>query len=167
MNPDDFVSWLAPAAKAQCQCYGLPASVLIAQGALESGWGESVIGQFNLFGRKAVDGDKSLTVWTREYGDENSYSADDEHVYLGDGWWNIVAEFKDYDSLLQACDDWCILITQEPAYASAWGVWCTTSDIEQFVKAIAPVYATDPEYADNIIATIKANDLERFDSEVA
>lgn len=38
MTADKFVEWLAPAAQAQTRCYNLPASVLIAQGAIESGW---------------------------------------------------------------------------------------------------------------------------------
>ena len=50
MTTDEFIEWLAPAAQAQTRCYNLPASVLIAQGAIESGWGRAVIGQYNLFG---------------------------------------------------------------------------------------------------------------------
>jgi flagellum-specific peptidoglycan hydrolase FlgJ len=163
MTPEEFIDWIAPAAQAQCKCYGLPASILIAQGAIESGWGKYTIGQFNLFGRKAVENDKSLSVWTQEYGDETSYEADDDHIYLGDKWWKIKADFKEYDNLYQACDDWCILITQEPKYADAWEIWCETGDVEQFVQALAPVYATNPNYADDILTTVKANDLKQYD----
>lgn len=159
MSPDEFIEWLKPAAEAQCACYKLPASVLIAQGALESGWGAYTIGKFNIFGRKAVDGDESISVWTKEYGDENSYTEDDNHVYLGDGWWKIVADFKDYPDLYHACDDWCILMTQEKAYSEAVGLWYENGDIEEFVRAMAPVYATDPNYASNILSTIKACEL--------
>lgn len=159
MTPEEFIEWLKPAAEAQCACYGLPASVLIAQGAIESGWGAYKIGEFNIFGRKAVDGDKSISVWTKEYGNESAYDQDEQHVYLGNNWWNIVADFKDYDNLLQACDDWCILMTQEKAYAEAVGVWYETKDIEQFVNLMAPVYATGPTYAADILSTIRANEL--------
>jgi len=164
MTPEEFVTWLGPAAQVQCKPYNLPASVVIAQGAVESGWGASTIGKFNLFGRKAVSGDKCIQAWTREYGDENSYVADDSHIYQGDGWWRILDDFKDYDSLLQAIDDWCILITQEPRYADAWSVWCNTGDIVEFAQAMASAYATNPEYADNVLVTIRANDLTQFDA---
>lgn len=149
MTPDEFIQWLAPAAQAQTRCYGLPASVLIAQGALESGWGKYIIGRYNIFGRKWNGWGNYIELPTWE-------------CYDGE-WQQVMAKFQDYDNLLQACDDWCILITQESCYAEAWGIWCETRDIEQFVRALAPVYATDPDYADKILATIRCNDLTQYD----
>ena len=152
MTPEEFIQWLAPSAVAQCKPYNLPPSVVIAQAALESGWGRYTIGEYNLFGRKAVAGDKSIIVPTREC--------------YGGNWVTIEDAFKLYDSLLEAIDDWCILITQEPAYLPAWGIWCATGDVEQFVYALGPVYATDPEYAQKVMTTIRANDLTQYDLEV-
>ena len=152
MTPNEFVQWIAPSAIAQCKPYDLPPSVVIAQAALESGWGHYKIGEYNLFGRKAVTGDRSITVPTQEY-------------YDGE-WVMIDAAFKDYNNLLQAIDDWCILITQEPCYAPAWAAWYNTHDVEQFVRALGPVYATDPDYADKVIATIRANGLSDYDQGV-
>ena len=54
-------------------------------------------------------------------------------------------------------------MTEEPAYSEALSVWNNTWDIRQFVEAMAPVYATAPDYAGKIMATISANDLMRFD----
>ena len=150
MTQEDFIEWLAPSAKAQVDCYGLPASVLIAQGILESGWGKSIIGEYNLFGRKWGAWGNYIEVPTTEYYDGAYHDA--------------VDRFQDYDSLLQACDDWCILITQEECYGYAWGIWCATHDIEQFVRAFAEVYATDPDYADKILSIIRTNDLTQYDS---
>jgi flagellum-specific peptidoglycan hydrolase FlgJ len=48
----EFIQWLASAAQEERKKYNLPASVLIAQGAIESGWGEAIIGKYNLFGRR-------------------------------------------------------------------------------------------------------------------
>lgn len=62
-----------------------------------------------------------------------------------------------------AIKDWCVLMTEEPAYADALAEWENTWSVEAFVMAMAPVYATDPDYADKIISTINANDLMRFD----
>ena len=152
MTPEEFIEWLAPSAVAQCKPYNLPPSVVIAQAALESGWGNYTIGEYNLFGRKAVADDHYIIVQTEE-------------CYNGN-WVTIEDAFKLYGSLLEAIDDWCILITQEPAYLPAWGIWCATGDVEQFVYAIGPVYATDPEYAQKVMATIRANDLLQYDSEV-
>ena len=135
----------------QCKPYNLPPSAVIAQAALESGWGKYTIGEYNLFGRKAVSGDNYEVVETEEY-------IEGEVVTICD-------RFKLYDSLLEAIDDWCILITQEPVYLPAWGIWCATGDVEQFVYALGPVYATDPEYAQKVMATIRANGLTQYDSE--
>lgn len=148
MTPEDFIAWLAPAAQAQTKAYDLPASVLIAQGALESGWGENIIGQFNLFGRK--------------WNGTGSYIEQVTQECYHDEWQTITAKFQDYDNLLQACDDWCILMTQEPAYAEAYGIWCSTHKVEQFICAMATVYATDPNYADKLLEIIKANDLTTY-----
>jgi flagellar protein FlgJ len=149
MNPEEFISWIGPSAQAQCRCYLLPASVVIAQGAIESGWGQYVIGQYNLFGRKWNGSGPYIEQETQEY-------VDGEYVTETD-------KFQDYSSLLAAIDDWCILITQEPAYAVAWQTWCDTGDVKQFVDALAVVYATDPDYADKIMQTIHANNLYVYD----
>lgn len=152
MTPEEFIKWIAPSAKAQCICYNLPASVVIAQGALESGWGKYTIGEFNFFGRKWGGWGNYIKKATQEYYDGAMH--------------DTYAKFQDYKSLLQAVDDWCILITQERCYKDAWEIWSNTLDVAQFVKALAPVYATDPNYAQNILATIKANDLEQYDDYV-
>ncbi len=149
MTPHEFIDWLAPSAQAQCKCYDLPASVVIAQGALESGWGKYVIGNYNFFGRKWNGEGDYIEVPTQEWNGSEYVTETDK--------------FQDYPDLLHAIDDWCILITQEPVYANAWGVWCNTHDVDQFVRALGPVYATDPDYADKVISTIHANDLTQYD----
>lgn len=147
MEPEEFIAWVGPVAKGICSSYGLPASVCIAQAAIESGWGANVIGEYNLFGRKAVDGDPSLVVKTTEFyhGVETS----------------IFDNFKLYASLDEAIEDWCVLITQEPRYAE---VNNHLSNIDDFVRTLAPIYATNPGYADEILSIINANDLTKFDA---
>lgn len=53
-TPDEFFSAYAPAAMRQQQKYGIPASVILSQMALESNWGKSSLAQagFNYFGIK-------------------------------------------------------------------------------------------------------------------
>lgn len=146
MTPDEFISWLAPVAQRICASYHLFASVCIAQGALESAWGNSRIGEYNIFGRKAVVGDNALLVQTEEY---------------EDGVWETIdAVFKDYDSLEEAVEDWCILITTEPVYSECLNY---LDSIERFIAVLAPVYATDPDYAAKLLATIRANVLTVYD----
>ena len=143
---DEFIQWLAPTAQEETKKYNLPASVLIAQGAIESGWGESVIGQYNLFGRKWNGTGPYIDVSTQEY-------EDGQYV-------TVIAKFQDYDSLEEAVDDWCVLMTEEPCYAPAVQA---LPDTEQFVRLMAEKYATDPNYADEILETICANNLTQYD----
>lgn len=55
LTPDEFFRKYAPAAMRQQQKYGIPASVILSQMALESRWGNSSLAQagFNYFGIKA------------------------------------------------------------------------------------------------------------------
>jgi flagellum-specific peptidoglycan hydrolase FlgJ len=161
MAPDDFFKWLVPTAVPICKSYGLPSSVLLAQAALESGWNESTIGQFNLFGRKWNGVGDFIEDWTREEGDKNDYEQDEQHIYLGDSWWKIWAKFQNYASLKEAINDWCILITMEPSYKP---VNDHLDNLDEFVRTLAPIYATYAGYANDILMTICANNLTQYDT---
>lgn len=52
---------------------------------------------------------------------------------------------------------------EEPVYAAALNTWETTWSVEDFVYAMSPIYATDPEYGNKIMATINANNLMQYD----
>lgn len=149
MAPDDFIEMIGNAAGKICADYNLPASVCIAQAALESGWGKYVIGNYNYFGRKWNGWGEYVELPTKEY--------------TGGKFVTIQDKFQSYSSLDEAIEDWCVLMTEEPAYADALAEWESTWDVEAFIRAMAPVYATDLDYADKIISTINANNLMRFD----
>ena len=149
MTPDEFIDFIGDTAGKVCAKYNLPASVCIAQAILESGWGRYCIGQFNYFGRKWNGWGNYVRQQTTEY-------INGEYVTIYD-------KFQSYESLEEAIRDWCVLITEEPAYSNALAEWQSNWNVEDFVYALAPVYATDPDYAHKIIATINANNLYRFD----
>lgn len=149
MTPDEFIDFIGDTAGNVCAEYNLPASVCIAQAILESGWGRYCIGQFNYFGRKWNGWGNYVRQQTTEY-------INGEYVTIYD-------KFQSYESIEEAIRDWCVLITEEPAYADALAEWQSNWNVEDFVYALAPVYATDPDYAHKIIATINANNLFRFD----
>ena len=151
MTPDEFIDFIGDTAGKVCAEYNLPASVCIAQAILESGWGRYCIGQFNYFGRKWNGWGNYERMQTTEY----DY---DSCRYV-----TIYDKFQSYSSLEEAIRDWCVLITEEPAYSNALAEWQSNWNVEDFVYALAPVYATDPDYAHKIIDTINANNLYRFD----
>ena len=151
MTPDEFIDFIGDTAGKVCAEYNLPASVCIAQAILESGWGRYCIGQFNYFGRK-------WNGWGNyERRQTTEYDYDSCHYVT------IYDKFQSYSSLEEAIRDWCVLITEEPAYSNALAEWQSNWNVEDFVYALAPVYATDPDYAHKIIATINANNLYKFD----
>lgn len=149
MTPDEFIDYIGDTAGNVCAKYNLPASVCIAQAILESGWGRYCIGQFNYFGRK-------WNGW-------GNYERRQTTEYINGEYITIYDKFQSYESLEEAIRDWCILITEEPAYADALAEWHKDWSVTDFVYALAPVYATDPDYASKILATMDANDLYRFD----
>lgn len=150
MTPEEFIEYIGNRAGMVCADYNLPASVCIAQAAIESGWGRYCIGAFNFFGRKWGGWGEYVEKPTKEY---------DQAI----GYYDEIAKFQSYDTLDDAIRDWCVLMTEEPAYSDALNTWHNTWSVEEFVKAMASVYATDPDYANKIMATIRANNLMRFD----
>ena len=151
MTPDEFIDFIGDTAGKVCAEYNLPASVCIAQAILESGWGKYCIGNYNYFGRKWNGWGNYVRQQTTEYDYDSCH-------YV-----TIYDKFQSYSSLEEAIRDWCVLITEEPAYSDALDEWQSNWNVEDFVYALAPVYATDPDYAHKIIATINANNLYRFD----
>lgn len=149
MVPENFIEMIGPTASRICKVYNLPASVCIAQAALESGWGEAVIGQFNYWGRK--------------WGGWGNYEVHRTQEWIIGAYVTVDASFQSYDSLDQAVEDWCQLIRKEPAYAEAAAAWDASFNLTDFVTALAPVYATDPDYAQKVLSTIAANDLTVYD----
>ena len=126
---------------------GIPASVTIAQAALESGWGAFVPeGSFNYFGVKRGSWAGAYTVqWTRE-----------EH----DGHSRVVRDsFRVYSSLREACIDHALVFyngAYEPALAHR-------RQPMSFARLIAPTYATDGRYGEKLVYLIERYQLHRFD----
>lgn len=149
MTPDEFITFIGNTAGKVCAEYNLPASVCIAQAILESGWGKYCIGQYNYFGRKWNGWGNYEKQQTTEY--ENG-----EYVTIYD-------KFQSYSSLEEAIEDWCILITEDYKYSDVIVSWHENWSVKDFVYTLAPIYATDPDYAYKIMATINANNLTRFD----
>ncbi|MCI0508847.1 flagellar protein FlgJ [Chromohalobacter marismortui] len=137
-----FLSRLREPAEAAAKESGVPASLILAQAALETGWGEREIpthgggNSHNLFGIKAGDsweGD-TTSIMTTEYVDGRARQQRDE--------------FRVYDSFAAAFKDYAQLIGNNPRYAGV----VTASSPENAARALqSGGYATDPNYADKVI----------------
>ena len=149
-NPALFIAAIAPAAVASAAKTLVPASFTIAEAALESGWGTSqlAIQARNLFGVKADPSWRGPTfsLQTREF--------------LHGQWVMVPAKWRAYADWQGCMDDHAAFLHGNPRYASCFD----HTNGEGFAQAVADAhYATDPAYADKLIATMRAHDLAQFD----
>lgn len=139
---EDFIATLEPLAEQVARRLDVPARAIVAQSALETGWGQHVMHDaqgrpaWNLFGIKAGDDwqGRSITVPTMEVRDGVAVRE--------------VARFRAYDSPAEAVADYERLIGQRERYAEALG---SGQDVAAFANALKQAgYATDPDYAGKI-----------------
>jgi peptidoglycan hydrolase-like protein with peptidoglycan-binding domain/LysM repeat protein len=129
---------------------GVPASVTLAQAALESGWGKSGLTTQgnNFFGIKGKGPAGSVTMPTKEVLNGKRVTVD--------------APFRKYNSPSESFADHGNFLRQNKRYSEAFK---HTGDAERFAKEIHKAgYATDPEYSNKLIAMINKYGLERFDA---
>ncbi|HEY9856433.1 MAG TPA: glucosaminidase domain-containing protein [Stenomitos sp.] len=136
-----FLKNMMPAAERIEAKYGLPAEVIVAQAALESNWGKSAIGTYNVFGIKGHGSLGSLAVTTHE------------HVH--GRWHKVHANFAHYASYDEAFEAYARTL-HNGSYDRALA---NKSDPIRFAKALQGVYATDPGYAAKIIRIMRQENL--------
>lgn len=146
-EPTAFIQRLLPAATKAAEQLGLEPLALIAQAALETGWGQRMFktsagaDSHNLFGIKANhnwQGDVAV-VDTLEY---RQGVAQKEK-----------ARFRAYDSPEQSLQDYVALIQQNPRYQAALDV---AADAKAYFRQLqAAGYATDPNYAEKIVSVLE------------
>lgn len=141
--PDDVIA----AAQAAHNAWNIPASITLAQWAIESNWGTQMpSGSNNPFGIKAGSGQRFVMARTREV--QNGQS-----VF-------IMAPFRAFDSIEQAFDEHGRLLATHRAYAAARA---HASNPDAFADALTGTYATDPGYGTALKARMKLCDLYQFD----
>lgn len=147
-NKKEFVDKVAPGAIKGNELYGVKASLTLAQGALESGWGRNAIGN-NLFGIKAGGSwtGKIQTVPTTEYDSSgNKYT--------------INAAFRDYNTIDESIIDHARLLTG----ARYKNVLAAKNYKEACYAVKEAGYATDPSYPSKLIGLIEANGFASYDN---
>ena len=144
LQPPPTIIAAAMAADAR---WRVPASVTLAQWALESGWGRHMPpGSNNPFGIKARPGEAACIAATREVIDGASVA--------------IEARFRAFARLDDAFDEHARLLATAPVYAPARAC---LPDVKAFCAALTGRYATDPQYGARLTAVIDGSQLERFD----
>lgn len=153
-SPDDFVASLYPHAKQAAESLGIDPKALIAQAAVETGWGQHVIhsgdkgSTNNLFGIKANrdwQGEQAV-VDTLEFKD--GVAAKQK------------APFRAYDSVKDALTDYVDFIKGHARYDKAVQRGQDTQGYFQELQQAG--YATDPKYADKIMSVMDSEPLKGF-----
>ena len=141
-SPEAFVASIAPTAKAVAKELGIDPRVVIAQAALETGWGTSVKGN-NLFGIKSHGKEDGLMVQT--------------HEVVGGKRFKVRDSFRQYNSYDESIADYGSFLQQNKRYKPMLQAATLREQVEALGKS---GYATDPEYADKVMAIAKSKRLE-------
>jgi peptidoglycan hydrolase FlgJ len=135
----EFVDQVLPSIRAAAQALGLNPLVLLAQAALETGWGKRMARtadgnpSLNLFGIKADD------TWVGARAAANTIE------YAGGVATQRQAAFRAYGSIEESVNDFANLLKNSPRYGQAVAAG---PDAQAYVDGIGRSgYATDPEYA--------------------
>jgi len=145
--PPDIIA----AAREAQRKWKIPASISLAQWAVESGWGKHMPpGSNNPFGMKARPGDPFVTVRTRE-------QDRDGHDYF------IQAAFRKFTSIADAFDAHGALLNK-PVYAKAREA---LPDPDKFADALTGVYASDRGYGKALKAVMHGSNFYQYNEGAA
>ncbi len=157
LSNSDFVNVLGKEAQKVASEKNLYASVMVAQAALESGFGSSGLSappNHNLFGMKGSYNGQSVAMKTSEYSSSG-------------GWVTITDYFKKYPSYLESLLDHAGYIRRGPSWDGNYyyGVWKeNTNSYKDATSSLQGRYATDPSYASKLNEIISRYNLTRFDA---
>jgi hypothetical protein len=132
-------------AEKQQKEHGIPASIILAQGLLESRAGQSDFTRQsnNHFGIKC----------TNDWTGQKSYHDDDA----------IGECFRKYDKVIDSYEDHAFFLKSRPRYAFLFKL--APTDYEGWAYGLKKAgYATDPAYAYKLISIIESYNLQRFDT---
>lgn len=144
---EDYIATFSEIAQFEMKAYGIPASITLAQGILESGFGqgELTLKTNNHFGIKCHNG------WEGQY----DHHDDDEKGEC----------FRKYNHPMYSFRDHSIFLSSRARYAPLFTL--RRDDYKGWARGLkAAGYATDRRYPHKLIAFIERHQLHRFDLQV-
>jgi flagellum-specific peptidoglycan hydrolase FlgJ len=154
MVPQVFFKMYAPYAINTQIIDGVPASITLAQAALESAWGESGLTKQanNFFGIKDQKNDEY-------YG---AYVPRDTTEYINGSPTTVTANFRKYSTPQRSFNDHAIFLKANKRYNSLFSLAVT--DYIKWAQGLqAAGYATDPTYASKLVNLVVKYNLTQYD----
>lgn len=146
----DYAEKYAEYAMQQMRRYGIPASVTLAQGIIESSNGQSQLArnENNHFGIKATQS------WIANGGKYGLYTDDRPNE-----------KFCSYDSVGNSYEHHSLFLKNNQRYAGCFKL--SPDDYSGWANGLEKAgYATAGKYASNLVSIIKKNDLQKYDQQV-
>jgi flagellar protein FlgJ len=143
-----FLEKMRPHAEAAAKAAGIPASYLLAQAALETGWGRHQ--------PKAADGSTSHNLFGIKAGTawQGTKTVAATTEYVAGRAVRALESFRSYASYGEAFQDFARLLRGNNRYA---GALANTGNAEAYAQSLQQAgYATDPRYADKLARIIEA-----------
>ena len=127
--------------------------MLIAQAALETGWGKFVIQD-----EKGKSSNNLFNIKTNLDWDQQRFNAKTKE-FLGGEIRDVVASFKGYNTLGDSFKDYIQLLQNNKRYQQAL---TKTENPEEFIQSLHKAgYATDPNYTDKILSIYQGGELTK------
>lgn len=143
----DYIETFSGLAQVEMEAYGIPASITLAQGLLESGYGKGELASKtnNHFGIKCHTG------WQGDY----DFHDDDAKGEC----------FRKYNHPMYSYRDHSIFLSTRSRYAFLFDY--ETTDYKSWAKGLRKAgYATDKKYPQKLIYLIEKHELYQYDSDV-
>ncbi|WP_423202184.1 flagellar assembly peptidoglycan hydrolase FlgJ [Legionella rowbothamii] len=150
---DDFVKSIWPKAKEAASLIGLDPKILMAQAALETGWGKFIT--------KDAEGNSSNNLFNIKTGANSNYDSVNVKTteYIADTPIKVNASFRKYSSIEQGFEDYISLIQRDGRYQ---GALASAANPESYVRELHKAgYATDPEYSTKILSIYRGDELNQ------
>lgn len=145
LSRKEYIEHFAPLAVEQQTLYGIPASITLAQGVLESGNGNS---------RLAKEGNNHFGIKCGGTWDGPSLRHDDDAPQEC---------FRSYASAEESYIDHSLFLSERPWYRSLFSL--APTDYKGWAHGLkAAGYATDPKYAYKLIEIIETYELYKYDT---
>jgi len=151
-TPAGFVASIWGHAQQAARELGVDAKALVAQAALETGWGRKLV--------RRSGGDSSHNLFgIKSNGWQGERATSGTHEYVNGVRRNETASFRAYNSVGESFADYVRLLKTSPRYQNALQAG---SDVRSFAQGLQRAgYATDPTYAAKIAAIAGGPTIER------